>query len=244
MLGGPTDTQLTASTVTVMTPAISVADHYTGHVDSGTAARRTLPGATIIKASVGPMDNNVYLVTCTNTGKTLLIDAANDADSLVALVREHAPDVALIVTSHQHFDHWQALTALAEATGAPTAAHALDAEPLPVKPDRILADGDTISIGDLVFDVIHLQGHTEGSVALALKGADGDVTHLFTGDCLFPGGVGKTWQEGDFERLLGDVTRKVFDRYPDSTVIYPGHGDDTTLGTERPHLEEWRARGW
>ena len=221
-----------------------VNDTYTGHVDAGTAARRTLPAATIVKASVGPMDNNAYLITCSATGKTLLIDAANDGAALVELIRSQTPNVELIVTSHQHFDHWQALAEVAEATGAPTAAHALDAEPLPVKPDRILADGDTITIGDLTLDVIHLQGHTEGSVALALRGADGDVTHLFTGDCLFPGGVGKTWQEGDFERLLGDVTRKVFDVYPDSTVIYPGHGDDTTLGTERPHLDEWRTRGW
>lgn len=221
-----------------------VNDTYTGHVDAGTAARRTLPAATIVKASVGPMDNNAYLITCSATGKTLLIDAANDGAALVELIRSQTPNVELIVTSHQHFDHWQALAEVAEATGAPTAAHALDAEPLPVKPDRILADGDTIAIGDLTLDVIHLQGHTEGSVALALRGADGDVTHLFTGDCLFPGGVGKTWHEGDFERLLGDVTRKVFDVYPDSTVIYPGHGDDTTLGTERPHLDEWRTRGW
>ena len=245
MLGGATDNQVRASTVADMSSQIAVDDNYTGHVEPGTAARRTLPGATIIKASVGPMDNNVYLVTCTNTGKTLLIDAANDAENLVALVREHAPDVALIVTSHQHFDHWQALTALTEATGAPTAAHALDAEPLPVKPDRILADGDTVTVGDLSFDVIHLQGHTEGSVALALDGpATGGVTQLFTGDCLFPGGVGKTWQPGDFERLLGDVSRKVFDRFGDDTVVYPGHGDDTVLGAERPHLAEWRERGW
>ncbi|OKH83773.1 Zn-dependent hydrolase [Mycobacterium sp. ST-F2] len=221
-----------------------VNDTYTGHVDAGTAARRTLPAATIVKASVGPMDNNAYLITCSATGKTLLIDAANDGPALVELIKSQTPNVELIVTSHQHLDHWQALAEVAEATGAPTAAHSLDAEPLPVKPDRILADGDTITIGDLTFDVIHLQGHTEGSVALALRGADGEVTHLFTGDCLFPGGVGKTWQEGDFERLLGDVTRKVFDVYPDSTFIYPGHGDDTTLGTERPHLEEWRTRGW
>ena len=245
MLGGPTDTQFTASTVTAMTPQIAVADSYTGHVEPGAAARRTLPGVSIIKASVGPMDNNAYLVTCTNTGKTLLIDAANDAEALVALVREQTPEVALIVTSHQHFDHWQALTAVAEATGAPTAAHALDAEPLPVKPDRILADGDTVAVGDLSFDVIHLQGHTEGSVALALDGAaTGGVTQLFTGDCLFPGGIGKTWQPGDFERLLGDVSRKVFDRFGDDTVVYPGHGDDTVLGAERPHLAEWRERGW
>ncbi|MDZ7882874.1 MAG: MBL fold metallo-hydrolase [Mycobacterium sp.] len=222
----------------------ALVENYTGHVDPGTAARRTLPAATIVKASVGPMDNNAYLISCSATGKTLLIDAANDADSLIELIREHAPDIALIVTSHQHYDHWQALQAVTEATGAPTAAHTLDAEPLPVTPDRILADGDTVTVGELTFDVIHLQGHTEGSVALALRGADGEVTHLFTGDCLFPGGIGKTWKDGDFDRLLDDVSSKVFDVYPDSTVVYPGHGDDTTLGAERPHLAEWKQRGW
>lgn len=222
----------------------ALVENYTGHVDPGTAARRTLPAATIVKVSVGPMDNNAYLVSCSATGKTLLIDAANDADALIDLITEHAPDIALIVTSHQHYDHWQALEAVTAATGAPTAAHALDAEPLPVTPDRILADGDTVTVGELTFDVIHLQGHTEGSVALALRGADGEVTHLFTGDCLFPGGIGKTWKDGDFDRLLDDVSSKVFDVYPDSTVVYPGHGDDTTLGAERPHLAEWKQRGW
>ncbi|MGV0784866.1 MBL fold metallo-hydrolase [Mycolicibacterium sp. XJ775] len=224
-------------------PHIAVADTYTGHQEPGTAARRTLPNASIIKVSVGPMDNNAYLVTSNSTGETLLIDAANDAEVLLDVIKQQVPKLSLIVTSHQHFDHWQALEAVAEVTGAPTAAHSLDAEPLPVTPDRILADGDTITIGDLTFDVIHLQGHTEGSVALALKSPDG-VTHLFTGDCLFPGGVGKTWQPGDFERLLGDVSTKVFDVYDDRTVVYPGHGDDTTLGAERPHLGEWRERGW
>lgn len=229
-----------------MTPTnITVDDTYTGHVDPGTAARRTLANASIIKVSVGPMDNNCYLVTCTSTGETLLIDAANDADVLLELIKQYAPELVLIVTSHQHFDHWQALEAVAKSTGVPTAAHQLDAEPLPVTPDRILADGDTIRVGDLSLDVIHLRGHTPGSVALALSGADeSGATHLFTGDCLFPGGVGKTWQPGDFERLLGDVTTKVFDVYDDNTVVYPGHGDDTSLGAERPSLAEWRARGW
>ena len=231
-----------ASTVTGMTV---LDDNYTGHVESGSAARRTLPGASIVKTSVGPMDNNAYLVTCSATGETLLIDAANDADTLVALVRTHAPKVSLIVTSHQHFDHWQALEAVAAATGAPTAAHEIDAEPLPVTPDRLLAGGDTIQIGELTFDVIHLRGHTPGSVALALDGAaTGGITQLFTGDCLFPGGVGKTWQPGDFEQLIEDITTRVFDRFGDDTVVYPGHGDDTTLGAERPHLAEWRERGW
>ena len=242
MLGARSDGQPRASNVTAMTV---LDDNYTGHVDPGTAARRTLPGVTIVKTSVGPVDNNVYLVTCSATGETLLIDAANDADVLISLIREHAPKVSLIVTSHQHFDHWQALEAVAEATGAPTAANEIDADPLPVHPDRLLSGGDTVQIGDLTFDVIHLRGHTPGSIALALGGAaTGGVTQLFTGDCLFPGGVGKTWQPGDFTQLIDDVTTRVFNVFPDDTVIYPGHGDDTVLGAERPHLAEWRERGW
>jgi glyoxylase-like metal-dependent hydrolase (beta-lactamase superfamily II) len=220
-----------------------VDDNYTGHVEPQTAARRNLPGASIVKVSVGPMDNNAYLVTCSATGETLLIDAANDAEILVEMNERFAPKLSLIVTSHQHQDHWLALADVAKTTGVPTAAHELDAAPLPVTPDRYLANGDTIKIGELSFDVIHLQGHTPGSVALALDGAD-DATHLFTGDCLFPGGVGKTWKEGDFEQLLDHVTSRVFNVYGDSTVVHPGHGDDTTLGTERPNLAEWRERGW
>lgn len=246
MLGAPTDIIFRClpgpDNVACMTV---IDDSYTGHVEPGAGARRKLPGAAIVKVSVGSMDNNSYLVTCSRTGESLLIDAANDADTLVDVVERYGPNVTLIVTSHQHGDHWQALEALASATGAPTAAHRLDADPLPVKPDRFLSGGDSVSIGDLSFDVIHLRGHTPGSVALALGGeATGGVTHLFTGDCLFPGGVGKTWQPGDFERLLEDVSTRVFDAYPDSTVVYPGHGDDTTLGAERPNLDEWRERGW
>jgi glyoxylase-like metal-dependent hydrolase (beta-lactamase superfamily II) len=228
---------------------MTVDDNYTGHVEPGTAARRTLPGVTILKASVGPMDNNAYLVTCSATGETLLIDAANDAQVLIDLVRSYAPKVALIVTSHQHFDHWQALEALVEATGAPTAIHEIDADPLPVKPDRLLADGDTVQVGELTFDVIHLRGHTPGSIALALGGTvpgpqTGGVTHLFTGDCLFPGGLGRTTKPAEFDSLFKDVKTRVFDRFGDDAVVYPGHGDDTTLGAERPHLGEWRERRW
>jgi glyoxylase-like metal-dependent hydrolase (beta-lactamase superfamily II) len=221
---------------------------YTGVVTRGgaPAVRDLGRGLTLTKVSVGPMDNNAYLVTCSQTGETLLIDAANDAEILLELIERYAPKLSLIVTSHQHQDHWLALEEVAKATGAPTAAHQLDSDPLPVKPDRVLANGDTIKVGDLSFDVIHLQGHTPGSVALALDGADPETgaTHLFTGDCLFPGGVGKTWKKGDFEQLLGDVTSRVFNVYGDTTVVYPGHGDDTTLGNERPHLAEWQERGW
>jgi glyoxylase-like metal-dependent hydrolase (beta-lactamase superfamily II) len=222
-----------------------VNDEYTGHVEPGSGARRSLPGASIVKVSVGPMDNNAYLITCSQTGESLLIDAANDADTLVEVVRQYAPKVSLIVTSHQHMDHWLALEAVAAATGAPTAAHELDAEPLPVTPQRILAGGDTVTVGDLSFDVIHLRGHTPGSVALALSGdAVGGVTQLFTGDCLFPGGPGRTTRQEDFTSLMSDLETKVFAQFDDDTIVYPGHGDDTTVGVERPHLAEWRARGW
>lgn len=222
-----------------------IEDSYTGHVSPGSAPRRrTVPGATITKMSVGPMDNNVYLVVCSATGKSVLIDAANEAERLEQLIREHAPSLELIVTTHQHGDHWLALEAVTAATGVPTAAHPLDAEALPVRPDRLLDDGDTLTVGEVTFDVIHLAGHTPGSIALAFAEAGNGRTHLFTGDSLFPGGVGKTADADMFASLLNDVEQKLFVRYPDDTVVYPGHGDDTTLGTERPHLGEWRDRGW
>ncbi len=223
--------------------SITIDDDYSGHIEPGSGvARRTVDGATIIKASVGPMDNNAYIVTCANTGKSLLIDAANDAERLATLLDENAPNVALIVTTHQHFDHWQALEAIVDKTQSPSAAHDLDAGPLPVPPATLLAGGDSFDIGDLHFDVIHLRGHTPGSVALAFTA--GGVTHLFTGDSLFPGGVGKTFSPEDFNQLLDDVGERLFGAYPDSTVVYPGHGDDTTLGAERGSLGEWRERGW
>lgn len=222
-----------------------VDDSYTGHVETQTAARRTVPGANIIKMSVGPMDNNAYLVTCSKTGESVLIDAANDAELLVDLVRTQAPKLEMIVTTHQHPDHWQALEAVAEATGVPTAAHQLDAEPLPVRPERFLAGGDAIVVGDLTFDVIHLRGHTPGSVALALRPeGDRETVHLFTGDCLFPGGPGRTTNVTEFKSLMDDLESRVFGVYGDDTVVYPGHGDDTTVGEERPRLADWRERGW
>ncbi|MFT3662131.1 MAG: MBL fold metallo-hydrolase [Gordonia sp. (in: high G+C Gram-positive bacteria)] len=232
-----------------MSIEVGISDEYTGDVSPAEdhhgvhAQRRTLDDATIVKMSVGPMDNNVYVVTDTATGRRLLIDAANDPDSILALLDALPGELTQIVTTHGHADHWQALEAVDAATRVPTAAGAADAPELPVAPDRLLHDGDTLSVGDLTLDVIHLVGHTPGSVALALTEAGGRV-HLFTGDSLFPGGVGKTWQPGDFEILLGDVETKLFGRYGDDTVVYPGHGKDTTLGAERPHLPAWRERGW
>ena len=120
----------------------------------------------------------------------------------------------------------------------------LDAPELPITVDRTLQHGDRLQVGAMVFEVIHLRGHTPGSVALAFTDADMGV-HLFTGDSLFPGGVGNTWNDPDrFASLIDDVERRLFERYPDEARVYPGHGSGTTLGVERPHLGEWRERGW
>lgn len=225
------------------TAPLEIADHYTGTLTpGGTPQRRALDGAVVIKASLGPMDNNAYLVTCTDTGSTVLIDAANDSERLVQLIDENAPELSLIVTTHRHPDHWQALEDVVAGFASPTAAHAIDAPELPVAPDRHLAHGDTLTVGKLAFDVIHLRGHTPGAIALALS--LGGTTHLFTGDSLFPGGPGKTEDEQAFTSLMDDLTERVFGVYDDDTVVHPGHGADTTLGTERPHLEQWRQRGW
>jgi glyoxylase-like metal-dependent hydrolase (beta-lactamase superfamily II) len=153
------------------------------------------------------------------------------------------PDLRTIVTTHRHADHWQALGALAGATGARTVAHPIDAPQLPVPPDLLVDHGDTVAVGHVWLDVIHLRGHTQGSIALLHRDADG-TPHLFTGDSLFPGGPGRTTSPADFTSLMDDLTSRVFDQLPDETWFYPGHGNDSTLGTERPHLEEWRARGW
>ena len=218
-------------------------EHYTGSVTAGGAAQlKRFPGGSLTKLSVGPMDNNAYVVVCDSTGKALLIDAANDAERLTELLDEYAPELSLVVTTHQHADHWQALADVVAGTGSPTAAHALDAEPLPVAVDRELAHGDVINVGELALEVIHLRGHTPGSVALLLRA--GDEQHLFTGDALFPGGPGKTGSAEDFHSLVDDLEQRVFGVLPDDTVVYPGHGRDTNLGIERPNVPEWRKRGW
>jgi glyoxylase-like metal-dependent hydrolase (beta-lactamase superfamily II) len=201
---------------------------------------------TIRRVSVSAMDNNSYLLTCASTGAQLLVDAADDAPRLLSFVREGSPDGRLdtIVTTHQHWDHVRALANVAAATGARTAAGEDDADHLPVPADVRLRHGDTITVGDVALDVVHLRGHTPGSVALVHRGADGS-THVFTGDSLFPGGVGNT--QGDaarFTSLLADVTERLFAVLPDDAHVHPGHGAGTTIGAERPHLGEWRARGW
>jgi glyoxylase-like metal-dependent hydrolase (beta-lactamase superfamily II) len=217
---------------------------YTGEVTPGGPAQtRELKGLTITKVSVGgPYDNNAYLLRSTATGDALLIDAANDADRLLEVIGD-AP-VRTIITTHQHPDHWQALAEVAEATGARTVAHPADAGGLPIPVTDPVEDGGTVTVGDLTLEAIHLVGHTPGSIALLYQDPDGH-SHLFTGDCLFPGGPGNTQKDpARFASLLDGLEEKVFGRLPDDTWVYPGHGKDTTLGAERPHLTEWRQRGW
>jgi glyoxylase-like metal-dependent hydrolase (beta-lactamase superfamily II) len=218
---------------------------YAGDVSSGGPSdQRDLRLLTIRKLSVGAMDNNVYLLTCVRSGKQMLIDAAADPERIMLLLDEGTGRLDTIVTTHRHWDHHRALAAVAASTKAMTAAGEADADALPVIPDRRLVHGDTLAFGDITLDVIHLRGHTPGSVALAYNDPQGH-THIWTGDSLFPGGVGNVEKDPErFASLLGDVQTRIFDVYDDDTWIYPGHGADTTLGAERPHLQEWRERGW
>ena len=218
---------------------------YTGDVTAGGPTDlRELPQLTIRKASIGTLANNVYLLTCVTTGAQLLIDAADEPARILALVDEGGGGLDVIATTHQHWDHHRALVKVAESTKAITVAGEADADALPVIPSRVLVHGDKLAFGDVTLEVIHLRGHTPGSVALAYHDPRGPA-HIWTGDSLFPGGVGNVEQDPKrFASLLHDVETRIFDVYEDDTWIYPGHGKDTTLGDERPHLPEWSKRGW
>ena len=198
-----------------------------------------MPSLDVRSLSVGTMDNIAYLLRCTSTGEQLLIDAAAEPARLLDFI---GPDgVATIVTTHQHRDHWGALEEVARQTGAKVLAHPADAGALPI-PTSPIVDGDVVHVGEVPLEVIHLVGHTPGSVALLYQG---DPARVFTGDSLFPGGVGATWGDATaFDSLFHDVTTKLFDRLADETIVHPGHGKPTSIGRERPSLPEWRRRGW
>lgn len=191
--------------------------------------------------SVGTMDNNAYLLT-SDDGHLVLVDAAAQAEELLAWIGGRTLDA--VITTHQHFDHIGALKQIVDTTGAtawcgrPDAASIEEQTGVRCQP---VWTGDLILDGDEPLEVIGLVGHTPGSIALVLPT---EPTVLITGDSLFPGGVGRTTNPEEFGSLINDVTLKVFDRFADDTVVLPGHGASTTLGAERPHLLEWRARGW
>jgi glyoxylase-like metal-dependent hydrolase (beta-lactamase superfamily II) len=221
---------------------------YTGEVKAGSPADvRELSQLIVTKVAVDPeMSNNAYLLTCRETGEQVLIDAAAEPDTLLPLIADAG--LRAVVTTHQHWDHHRALSAVVEATGAEVVVGEPDADAVTeqtgVPVDRRVGDGDTVAVGSCSLEVIAIAGHTPGSIALLYDDPSGHP-HLFTGDSLFPGGVGNTFGSAEaFQQLIGDVSAKLFDRLPDDTWFYPGHGNDSTLGAERPHLAEWRERGW
>ncbi|HSK95592.1 MAG TPA: MBL fold metallo-hydrolase, partial [Euzebyales bacterium] len=223
---------------------------YSGHVEpGGPPARRTVEHAgtrvAITKLSVGPMDNNCYVLTDVANGGALVIDAANDAERVLTAIGN--AQVSAVVTTHRHADHWQALAEVARATGAAVVHHEDDAAGIPVPAARTVDHGDTLTFGTVTVEVRHTPGHTDGSICLVLRATDGGgptlTTHLFTGDTLFPGGPGKTQDATQFDRVMRSLREQLF-VLPDDTWVYPGHGDDTTLGAERDQLDHWQARGW
>lgn len=200
-------------------------------------------GLAVTKLSVGPTDNNAYVVAAP-TGPVVLVDCAAEADRLMEAVGHRS--VGTIVTTHRHPDHVRVLAAMAERTGARLVCGEPDRAAIEQSTGTEQAgvwDGDVVRLGDVELGVIGLVGHTPGSITLVIDGRDGP-THLLTGDAIFPGGLGKTHTPEQFDSLYTDAVSKVFDRFDDATVIHPGHGDSTTVGTERPHLAEWRNRGW
>ena len=212
-----------------------------------------LPAVTVRRIAVSEMSNNVYLLTAKKSGVQVLIDAADEASTIREMIAAAAedtpctPGVRAILTTHQHWDHTRALPELAGSTGAELAAGRDDAESIASEKaltiDRRLVHGETVQYDGIGLDVIHLRGHTPGSVAFAYPVEDGPA-HIFTGDSLFPGGVGKTWNSEDFASLIDDVEARLFAQFDDDTIIHPGHGAPTTLGAERPQLAQWRERGW
>jgi glyoxylase-like metal-dependent hydrolase (beta-lactamase superfamily II) len=190
----------------------------------------------IDKIVVGPYENNVFILRDKRTGDAVLVDAANEHELLLEVSR--ATGVRRVLTTHGHFDHIQAVTQMRDA-GIDVGIATEDAEMLPSY-DFTIPDDDVIEVGDLRLHTIHTPGHTAGSTCFLLEGHP----VLFSGDTLFPGGVGNTsLPGGDFEKIIESVDHRLF-TLPAEILVLPGHGLDTTIGSERPHLDEWIERGW
>ena len=207
-------------------------------MDTTTTLHWSNPDVEVHKVVVGPIDNNVFVIRCRATGDAVLLDAANEHDQLLELCRSLG--VRRVLETHGHWDHIQAVPAMREA-GYEVAVTAADAPMLhDVGYDVLIDDAEVIEFGRLRLDAIHNPGHTPGSISFALAG----TPLLFTGDTLFPGGPGNTsFEGGDFDTIITSISTKLF-TFPDDTIVLPGHGDDTTIGAERPHLDEWIERGW
>ena len=193
--------------------------------------------AEIHKVVVGPVDNNVFVLRCKQTGDAALIDAANEHDRLLELCR--ALNVRQVIETHGHWDHIQAVPQLRDA-GYSVGVTAADADMLPSY-DEVLEDDAVVAVGRLRLHTILTPGHTPGSMCFRLEGSP----VLFSGDTLFPGGPGATkFPGGDFPTIIESIDDRLFSTLDPDTLVLPGHGDDTTIGTERPHLQEWADRGW
>ena len=193
-------------------------------------------GVEIHQVVVGPVDNNVLVLRCTETGEAVLLDAANEHERLLELCERLG--VRRVLETHGHWDHIQAVPQLRDA-GYSVGVTAQDAAMLPSY-DEVIEDESVIDVGRLRLRTIHTPGHTPGSMCFHLEGHP----ILFSGDTLFPGGPGNTsYEGGDFPTIIESVDRKLF-TLPADTIVLPGHGDRTTIGTERPHLQEWIDRGW
>ena len=194
-------------------------------------------GVEVHKVVVGPVDNNVFVIRCTSTGEAVLIDAANEHERLLELCR--GLGVRTVLETHGHWDHIQAIPAVRDA-GYEVGVTAEDAAMLPSY-DYLLEDDTVIEVGRLRLRTLHTPGHTPGSMSFCVEG----TPLLFTGDTLFPGGPGATqYEDGDFDLIIRSIEDRIFSKFDGSTVVLPGHGLDTTIGTESPNLDEWIARGW
>lgn len=192
--------------------------------------------AEIHQVVVGPMDNNVYVLRCRRSGDAVLIDAANEHDVLLELAKNLG--VRQVLETHGHWDHIQAVTQMRD--GYSVGITSEDASMLPSY-DEILGDEEVIQVGDLRLHTIHTPGHTPGSMCSSIEGAP----VLFSGDTLFPGGPGNTtFEGGDFNTIIESLEQRLFRPLAADTLVLPGHGDHTTIGTEAPHLDEWVDRGW
>jgi glyoxylase-like metal-dependent hydrolase (beta-lactamase superfamily II) len=186
---------------------------------------------------VGPVDNNVHVIRCRQTGESLLVDAANEHELLLDMCR--GLGVRRVVETHGHWDHIQAITQVRDA-GYEVAVTPEDAGMLPSY-DLLLDDDEVIEVGHLRVRAIATPGHTPGSICFAVEG----TPLLFTGDTLFPGGPGATHLPGgDFQKIIESIDTRIFSRFDPSTIVLPGHGADTTVGAESPKLSEWVERGW